>query len=365
MFEAGNINIPHRLADDAAIRDHNAMENIPRYLDVLTAAKRINAIAKRTALIENQLLNEITGAKVFIKPENLQITGSFKFRGAYNAISKLDEEQRKCGVVACSSGNHGQGIGEAARLLGVGATIVMPEDSPLTKLQRTMRSGAKIVTYDRQSDDRDEIADQLCQQHGAIFIHPYNNCDIIAGQGTTGLEIAQQILQIATEANHHADAPTEAAIEAKLDRVLVCTGGGGLACGVALAICHHFPEARIHSVEPEGFDDYRRSLLEGQRVENQSKSGSICDALLTQTPGAIGFGINRKLLAEGFCVSDEEVLHAMRFAFSELKLVVEPGGAVALAALLKAGKKWSGETIACIISGGNIDPDLMARALSQ
>jgi threonine dehydratase len=333
------------------------MENIPDYQDVVDAAAQLDGIVKKTPLIENPILNEITGANVFIKPENLQLTGSFKIRGAYNAISRLSGTQKASGVVACSSGNHAQGVAEAARLLGVSATIIMPEDSPLIKLERTRRSGAVIVTYQRSKDDRDKIAEQICAESGAILIHPYNNPHVIAGQGTTGLEIAQQ-LNAASDGTSPGQNPV-------LDRALVCTGGGGLICGVGLTLSHHFPDIKIHSVEPEKFDDYRRSLIKGQRVENPAASGSICDALLTGKPGKIGFGINKNLLAEGLVVSDKEALDAVRFAFAELKLVIEPGGAVALAALMKARRKWAGETIVCILTGGNIDADMMANAFSQ
>jgi threonine dehydratase len=324
------------------------MENIPDYQDVLNAAKRLDGIVRKTPLIENQILNSITGSRVFIKPENLQMTGSFKFRGAYNAISSLSNSQQQRGVVACSSGNHAQGIAEAARLMSTPATIIMPEDSPKIKLQRTKRSGAHVITYNRANGDRDAIASEICAKNDAEFIHPYNNSDVIAGQGTTGLEIAHQFIED----------------DNRVDRLFVCTGGGGLTGGLTLAITHHFPGAKIHSVEPEGFDDYRRSLIAGRRLDNPARSGSICDALLSQMPGEMGFDINRSLLAEGFTVSDEQVLGAIRFAFNELKIVVEPGGAVALAALLNNPKKWSGETIACIISGGNIDPEMMTKALS-
>lgn len=328
------------------------MKNIPDYQDVLNAATRIKGTAVQTPLLQNQQLNAITGANVFIKPECLQRTGSFKFRGAFNAISMIPEDRRQYGVVACSSGNHAQGVAEAARLMDIGATIIMPHDSPAIKLERTRRSGAEVKVYDRDKQDRDAIAGNICQDTGATFIHPYDNPNVIAGQGTTGLEIAGQL---------QAQSPGQAI---QLHRALVCTGGGGLTSGLALALNHHFGKIKIHSVEPEGFDDYRRSLNAGQRVENLDKSGSVCDALLTQSPGEVGFQINRRLLAEGLAVSDEEALLAVKFAFHELKLVVEPGGAVALAALLKSGRQWAGENIACVLSGGNIDPKMMAMALA-
>jgi len=329
------------------------MKNIPDYQDVLNAAERIEHVVYNTPLLQNQQLNKKTGANVFIKPECLQRTGSFKFRGAYNAISMIENNRKKNGVVACSSGNHAQGVAEAARLLGINATIVMPDDSPVIKLERTRRSGAQVVTYHRENDDRDAIALNICEDTGATYIHPFNNPHVIAGQGTTGLEIARQLRE------------HEAGNGVQLNRALVCTGGGGLTSGLALALDYNFENIKIHSVEPEGFDDYSRSLSVGQRVENSNRSGSICDALLTESPGKIGFRINRGLLANGLVVSDQEALNAVKFAFHELKLVVEPGGAVALAALLNSDKKWSGESIVCIISGGNIDPQMMARALAE
>ena len=317
---------------------------LPAISDIRLAAERLAGRAVRTPLLASDVLDELTGARIFIKPECLQKTGSFKFRGAYNAISSLSEAERAFGVVACSSGNHAQGVAEAARLLGVAATIVMPADAPSIKIERTKRSGAQVVTYDRANEDRDAIAGEICKRTGAVEVHPYNNAQVIAGQGTCGLEIAEDI----EKAGH------------SCDRVLVCTGGGGLTAGVALAIHDRFPQAKIHTVEPEGFDDYRMSLEAGKRVGNERLSGSACDALLAPSPGEIGFAINRERIESGFVVSDEEAFEAMRFAFLELKLVVEPGGAVALAALLQAGRQFSGETIACILSGGNVDPSTYA-----
>ncbi len=325
------------------------MTNSPSYEDVLRAENRLKGIVRKTPLITNDQLNSTTGASVFIKPENLQVTGSFKFRGAYNAISALDETSRKMGVVACSSGNHAQGIAEAARLLGVKAVIIMPTDSPQIKLDRTRRSGAKIITYNRENEDRDTIARAVCDKTGARFIHPYNNCDVIAGQGTCGLEICLQLEEL----------------DAQPDRVLVCTGGGGLITGVTLALSKRFPDAKIHSVEPENFNDYQRSLAQGKILRNPANTGSICDALLTAQPGEIAFSVLKDRLARGLVVSDEQALHSVRFAFHELKLVLEPGGAVALAALLAAGKKWAGETIVCITTGGNIDLQMMTKALTD
>lgn len=319
----------------------------PRYQDILEAARRIEPEAIRTPLVSNAVLDRVTGAKVFLKPECLQRTGSFKFRGAFNAISQLRDEEKQQGIVATSSGNHAQGIAEAARILGTRATIVMPDDAPATKIARTRRSGADVVFYDRAGQDREKAASDVLEERGGIFIHPFNHPDVIAGQGTVGLELADDL----------------DALGRKPDRVLVCTGGGGLTAGVALAINQRFPEAVIHPVEPEGFDDYRRSLEADEILSNERTAGSVCDAVITPKPGAIGFGINKHILSEGLVVTDEEAMQAVKFAFEELKLVVEPGGAVALAALLKHSKNWQGETIAVILSGGNIDADILESAL--
>lgn len=329
----------------------SALENkqVPVYGDVEAAAKRIRHAALVTPLLRSPLLDGLTGATVFLKAENLQKTGSFKFRGAYNAISALGESELKQGVMAVSSGNHAQGVAEAARLLGTPATIIMPKDAPAIKVARTRRSGAEVILYDRMTEDRDALAAAWLKANPAHFVHPFDNPFVIAGQGTTGLEICQQLQQ-----SGHAP-----------DDVFVCTGGGGLTAGIALAVEHHFPDAEVHSCEPEGFDDYRRSLIAGERVANEKPGGSICDAIVTPMPGEISFAINRNLLGEGHAVSDDDALAAVAFAFNELKLVVEPGGAVALAAILKAGKSLEGKTVVAVLSGGNIDPQVLWRALES
>lgn len=321
----------------------------PDYRSICDASERLKGHSTRTSLMQNQELNRRTGANVFVKPECLQRTGSFKFRGAYNAISQIDKTERKSGVVACSSGNHAQGVAEAAALFGCPATIVMPEDAPRIKIERTRRSGADVVLYDRVSGDRDTIAANVIEERGGTFVHPFENPDVIAGQGTVGLEAALDLKELGITP----------------DRLLVCTGGGGLTAGVSLAMHHHFPNITIHSTEPEGFDDYRRSLLSGKREENERLGGSVCDAIITPSPGEIGFSINRDLLSEGLVFTDQDALKAVKFAFEELKLVVEPGGAAALAALLNAGEKWRGETIVVVISGGNIDTAVLERALNS
>ena len=321
---------------------------VPAIGDVRAAAERLRGQAVRTRLVRNDRLDELTGARVFLKPENLQRTGSFKFRGAYNAISALPDDVRKRGVVACSSGNHAQGVAAAAALHGIDATIVMPADAPVTKLEGTRRLGAGVVTYDRASEDRDAIADALCRQSGATFVHPYDNPDVIAGQGTAGLEIAEDL----------------AALGLSCDAALMCTGGGGLTAGVSLALKDRFAACALHAVEPEDFDDTARSLETGEVCGNARNAGSVCDALLTASPGEISFTINRRLLAGGLRVNDAEALAAVAWAFANLKLVLEPGGAVALAALLADKLDVRGKTVVAMLSGGNIDAQMFARALA-
>ncbi|MBO0343596.1 threonine/serine dehydratase [Roseibium sp. CAU 1637] len=325
------------------------MSSFVRHEDILEARDGLRGHAVETPLLRSPILDEITGATVLIKPECLQRTGSFKFRGAYTALRRIPEAERSKGVVACSSGNHAQGIAAAARIFGVPATIVMPADAPAIKLRRTAELGAKVVTYDRASEDREAIANRICAETGARFVHPFNDASVIAGQGTVGLEIAQQATSLGL-------AP---------DAVLACTGGGGLSAGIALALSHELPAVRFYPVEPEGFDDYGRSLLAGKRLANERLSGSVCDALLTEMPGEIGFAILSSLkqanrLGHGLVVSDAEALEAVRFAFQELKLVVEPGGAVALAALLSGKADFKSRTVAVVLTGGNLDGTLLA-----
>ena len=321
--------------------------NIPAFADVERAAQRLKGVAIHTPLLRSAQLDAITGARVFVKAECLQLTGSFKFRGAYNTATAILPAQRKRGLVASSSGNHAQGVAEAARLLAIPATIVMPRDAPAIKIARTRRSGAQVVLYDREQGDRDGIAGRIVEETGGYFVHAFDNPLVIAGQGTCGLEIA--------------DALANAGIAP--DRVLVCTGGGGLCAGVALAVHERFADARLHTVEPQGFDDYRRSLALGKIVANDQLGGSACDALLSAMPGEMTFAINQKHVENGLSVTDAQAFDAMRFAFAELKLVLEPGGAVALAALLAQGKAWQGETIVCVASGGNVDPAMFVEVL--
>ena len=319
---------------------------LPVFNDIAAAADRIKGHAVRTPLLNSAYLDDITGCRVFLKPECLQRTGSFKFRGAFNTISSMTDDERKNGVVAVSSGNHAQGVADAARVHGIPATIIMPADAPQTKIDRTKRLGAEVILYDRGNEDREAIAAEHCRRTGAAFIHPFNDPRVIAGQGTAGLEACQDIV----------------ARGEILEEVLVPAGGGGLASGTALSVSHHFPEIAVHTCEPEGFDDYRRSLVSGRLEENPFEGGSVCDAIITRRPGEIGFAINSRLAGEGFAVTDEQALQATAFAFRELKLVVEPGGAVALASLLKHRDRLAGKTVLVVLSGGNIDPEMLQRA---
>jgi threonine dehydratase len=286
---------------------------------------------------------------VFIKAESLQRTGSFKFRGAWNCISKLDPAKNKGGVVAYSSGNHAQGVAAAAQLRGITALIVMPEATPEIKKANTRSYGAEVVTYDRATESREEIANHYVAKRGALLVPPFEHADIIAGQGTCGLEIIAALAGLGVE----------------LDDMLVNCSGGGLTAGIALAFSEKSPKTKVHSVEPEGFDDYARSLRSGAREKNPRSSGSICDALLTPQPGEMTFAMNKGRLAEGYAVSETEVRRAVRFAFETLKLVVEPGGAVGLAAVLSGKLGTKGRTIGIVLSGGNVDPKLFAEILTE
>jgi threonine dehydratase len=320
----------------------------PTIADVERAADRIAGLAVRTPLLSHAGLNERVGGRVLLKCETLQRTGSFKFRGACNAIAALDPSVRAQGVVAVSSGNHAQGVAEAARLFGTPATIVMPADAPAIKRTNTERSGATIITYDRATEDREAIAARLIAERGGTLVHPYNDPFVIAGQGTIGLEVV-------------ADCEGLGLIP---DAVVIPCGGGGLSAGIGLAIKSAMPHVEIWLVEPEGFDDYGRSLREGRIVANRTTSGSVCDALLAPSPGPVGFAINRRTAAGALAVSDHEALAAVAFAFRELKLVVEPGGAVALAALLAGRLDGRGKTVAVVLSGGNVDETMLRRALA-
>jgi threonine dehydratase len=324
------------------------MTTLPTSADVDAAAARLDGVALHTPLISSPTLDALTGGRIFLKAESLQRTGSFKFRGAYNRLSALATGQRAGGVVAFSSGNHAQGVAAAAKLLGMSAVIVMPSDAPRAKRERTAALGAEVVLYDRLREDRAAIARHIAEARTAVLVPPYDDPLIIAGQGTTGREIVDDL----------------AALGLTPDVVVVNASGGGLAAGIALAVKGRVPGARLLTAEPEGFDDHLRSFKSGRRERNDRVSGSICDALMAQCPGELTFAINRALIGGGVTATDEEAARAVAFAFHELKLVVEPGGAVALAAVLAGKIDLRRKVAAIVLSGGNVDPDLFSRLVA-
>src|SRR3954451_17301169 len=311
----------------------------PTAADVDAAAKKLAGVAIRTPLVNSPVLDQLLGARVFLKAETLQRTGSFKFRGAYNRISSIAPDQRAGGVVAYSSGNHAQGVAHAAQLANMPAVIVMPSDAPKAKRERTVALGAEVVLYDRNTEDRAAIARELAQKRGAVLVPPFDDPFVIAGQGTAGREICEDLEKLGL----------------KPEVVVVGASGGGLIAGIALAIKARVPGAKFYSAEPEGFDDTARSFKSGKRETNPRMSGTICDALMTNTPGVITWEINRKLVGDGVTASDAEVGRAVAFAFRELKLVVEPGGAIGLVALLAGKLDIKGKVVAAVLSGGNVD----------
>jgi len=322
---------------------------LPTASDIEAAAKRLAGVAVRTPLINAPVLDETIGARVFLKAETLQRTGSFKFRGAYNKISSIPKDRRAAGVVAYSSGNHAQGVAAAARLLGMRATIVMPADAPRPKRERTLALGAEVVLYDRNTEDRAAIAKRIVAERGATLVPPYDDPLIIAGQGTIGAEIVEDLARLSL----------------KPEIVVVGASGGGLAAGISLGVKSKVPSAKFYAVEPEGFDDTLRSFASGKREANARMSGSICDALLSNTPGELTFPITRELIGQGTTVSDDEVGDAVRYAFHELKLVVEPGGVIGLAALLAGKIAVKGKIVVAILSGANVDPELFGRLIAK
>ena len=316
---------------------------------IRAAAARLEGHARRTPLLSSPFLDRIAGRRVLVKPECLQHTGSFKYRGARSALSALDDTTRARGVLAYSSGNHAQGVAQAAREFGVPAVIVMPGDAPRLKIANTRALGAEVVLYDRAGGmSREELGESLTAERGLTLIRPYDERQVIAGQGTVGLEIAQDARTLGV---HRAD-------------VLVCCGGGGLTAGVALALEAEAPGLRARPCEPEGFDDTARSLASGRIERNAQVSGSLCDAIVTPEPGRITFPILQRLCGPGLVVSDDEALRAMAEAFLRLKLVAEPGGAVALAAALFHADRIEGDAVIVVLSGGNVDPAIFGRALA-
>lgn len=307
--------------------------------DVSQARARLLGKHVVTPLLEYDRINDRLGGRVLFKPENLQRTGSFKFRGAFNKIASLDDEQRKNGVVTFSSGNHAQGVAAAAKAFGIPATVVMPEDAPILKRENTQRLGADVVLYDRHAGDRKAIAEEIAARTGAVLVPPYDDEMVIAGQGTIGMEIVDQL----------------DTMNVRADLLLCPVGGGGLIAGVSTVLKALRPEIKVHCVEPEGFDDTRISLERGERTGNQAGAHSICDAIVTQIPGEITFPTNHRNLTGGFAVSDTDVVAAVRQLFEIAKLVVEPGGAVGFAALLAGRIDLRGRTAVVVLSGGNVD----------
>ena len=318
---------------------------VPDIGDVIAAGERLKGIVRRTPLLESPLLNERLGGRLLLKAECLQITGSFKLRGAYNRISRIPEQARAAGVVAYSSGNHAQGVAMAARMLGIDAIIIMPEDAPRIKRENTRALGAEVVLYDRRKQRREDIGEAYLREHGGTLVRPYDDRFVIAGQGSTALEILDQ----AGEAG------------AEIDQIIAPCGGGGLLAGIALAFADRSPTTRIYGAEPEGFDDLARSLREGKRRSNSRIDGSICDAIMTPHTGDLTYPILARHAAAAFALSDEEVTAAMRTAFEHFKVVIEPGGAVALAAVLAGKCDPRGRTSVVVASGGNCDPADFAR----
>ena len=316
---------------------------------IRAAAKRLEGRARRTPLLSSPFLDEIAGRRLFVKPECLQHTGSFKFRGGWSALSALDTETRARGVIAFSSGNHAQGVAHAAGLHGVPSVIVMPSDAPKLKIDNTRALGAEVVLYDRASEDRDAIGARLAGERGLTLIKPYDEPQVIAGQGTCGLEIAAQA---AEEGITQAD-------------VLINCGGGGLTSGIALALEADAPGLRARPCEPEEFDDVTRSLASGKIERNARLSGSLCDAIITPAPGQLTFPIMVRLCGPGIVVSEEQALHAMALAFLRLKIVLEPGGAVSLAAALFHSEQIATDSVIAVATGGNVDAEIFNRALTD
>jgi threonine dehydratase len=323
------------------------MTALPTIDDVRAAAARLKPYAVVTPLLEHPALNAATGGRILLKAENLQRVGAFKFRGAYNAVAQIDRTAYPGGVVACSSGNHAQGVAHAATLCGMPSVIVMPSDAPKLKIARTKAFGAEVVTYDRVKEDRDAIANKIAAERKMAFVHPFDDVHVMAGQGTAGLELMEQ-------------AKAKGVMP---DEVLVCVSGGGFLSGVAIAVKAANAATQVFAAEPVGFDRMGRSIRAGSPQRNEKLSGSICDSLMSAIPGKNTFAIAKNNVAGGYAVTDDEARAAMRFAFTELKLVLEPGGAAALAAILSGKVQSKGRVIAATLSGGNVDPAQFAATI--
>ncbi|WP_342071805.1 threonine ammonia-lyase [Yoonia algicola] len=314
---------------------------------IRAAAGRIKGHARRTPILTSPFLDEIAGRRVFVKAECLQHTGSFKFRGGWASVSALTDNALKTGVIAFSSGNHAQGVALAAREHGAPAVIIMPADAPAVKIENTRALGAEVILYNRETEDRDEIGARLSQERNLTLIKPYDAEMTIAGQGTVGLEIAEDMTALGVT---------------KAD-VMVCCGGGGLTSGIALALAADAPGLRARPAEPEGFDDVTRSLQSGKIERNARLSGSLCDAIITPQPGNLTFPIMQQLCGPGVVVTEDECLRAMALAFERLRIVVEPGGAAALAAALFHPDEFTGDAVIAVATGGNVDAAVFAKAL--
>ncbi len=314
---------------------------------IRAAAARIKGHARRTPILTSPFLDDIAGRRVFVKAECLQHTGSFKFRGGWSAISALTDNALKTGVIAFSSGNHAQGVALAAREHGAPAVIVMPRDAPQVKIDNTRALGAEVVLYDRATESREDIGQKLSSERGLTLVRPYDEPQVIAGQGTTGLEIAEDMNALGvTDAD-----------------VMVCCGGGGLTSGIALALAADAPGLRVRPAEPEEFDDVTRSLISGKIEHNTRLGGSLCDAIITPQPGNLTFPIMQAHCGPGVVVSEDECLRAVGLAFERLRIVVEPGGAAALAAALFHPDALSGDAVIAVATGGNVDAAVFAKAL--
>ena len=315
---------------------------------ILAANARLSGKKRITPLLNSPFIDELVGRRTYIKAECLQHSGSFKFRGAFSAISALKIEEQQKGIIAYSSGNHAQGIAMAATMHNIKSTVIMPKDAPKIKIENTRKLGAEVILYDRYSESRETIGEKLQKKSGAVLIKPFDDPNVIAGQGTAGLEITEQAKELGIE-------------EADL---LVCCGGGGLTSGIALACSEQAKNFKVHPVEPHGYDDVARSLISGKREKNENNSNSLCDAIVTPSPGILTFPILKNYCHSGLVVSEDEVLKAMKIAFERLKIVIEPGGAVALAAALYHSDLLDSKTIVVVASGGNVDPETFAKALS-
>lgn len=325
----------------------STLPRVPTLDDIRAAAARIAPHAAVTPLLTSPALDARAGGRVLLKAEVLQHTGSFKLRGALNRLLQLTDDERSRGVVAYSSGNHAQAVAYSASLLGMRSVIIMPKDAPALKIERTRAFGGEVVLYDRYTEDRVAIGGAIAQERGLTIVPPFEDPHIVAGQGTLALEALRQAAEMGYTP----------------DTLLVCCGGGGLTAGCALAAEGVSPTTVVHPCEPADFDDTTRSLALGHRVGNEPGKRSICDAIVTEIPGEFTFSINQPRVGAGLTVTDDEVLAAIAFAVRELKLVVEPGGAAALAALLAGRVATAGRTTLVVVTGGNIDPAMLARAI--